>query len=75
MNRTENEKKERMRISLSFSEKSQEEIKLYDKLKSYSNTSSIIKDILLGRLPISVLGISEDKTKFECIDLKELFKN
>ena len=75
MNRTENEKKERMRISLSFSEKSQEEIKLYDKLKSYSNTSSIIKDILLGRLPIEVLGLdtnTKKKTKFECIDLSEV---
>ncbi|WP_040328403.1 hypothetical protein [Clostridium ihumii] len=63
----------RLRITINFKANLKEEVELYNKLSSYSNTSSIIKDILLGRLPIEVLGLdTTEKTKFKSIDLSEI---
>ena len=64
-----------MRITINFKENREEEKALYEKLQSYSNTCSIIKEILLGRLPVDVLGLNEkEKPKFEYIDVRDLFK-
>lgn len=66
--------KKRMRITINFKDTSSEETELYNKLQTYSNTSSIIKDILLGKLPVSILDLSKEASKFEIIDVKELLE-
>lgn len=66
--------KKRMRITINFKDTSPEETELYNKLQTYSNTSSIIKDILLGKLPVSILDLSKESSKFEIIDVKELLE-
>lgn len=42
-------------IPVEFSKTKDDEQRLYDKLKTYSNPQSIIKDILKGTLPVSIL--------------------
>lgn len=47
--------KKRLVIPVEFSSTKEEEVELYNKLKSYSNSGAIIKDILKGKLPINVI--------------------
>ena len=42
---------ERMRITLTFSNKKDDDIELFNKLQKYSCPSSYIKDVLKGLLP------------------------
>lgn len=54
----------RLVIPVEFSKSKIEDLQLYGKLKEYSAPGSIIKDILKGKLPISILkeeGISSDE--------------
>ena len=50
----------RLVIPVEFSSIKEEEILLYAKLKGYSSPGSIIKDILKGKLPVSILNFQED---------------
>ncbi|MEA5269344.1 hypothetical protein VB566_00430 [Clostridium perfringens] len=45
----------RLVIAVEFSKSKIEELQLYGKLKEYSAPGSIIKDILKGTLPVSIL--------------------
>lgn len=49
----------RLVIPVEFSFSKEEEIKLYTTLKGYSSPGSIIKDILKGKLPVSILNYQE----------------
>ncbi|SCI99116.1 Uncharacterised protein [uncultured Clostridium sp.] len=51
---------ERLIIPVEFSKKREEEIRAFISLKAFSNPSAIIKDILLGRLDINILGLKEN---------------
>ena len=42
-------------ITVEFSRIKEEDIQLYLKLKEFDKSGSIIKDILKGRLPLSIL--------------------
>lgn len=50
----------RLVIAVEFSKSKPEELKLYAKLKTFSNPGSTIKDILKGTLPLSILNSEED---------------
>lgn len=46
---------DRLRIVLEFKKSDMEEVKLYSELLKFTNPSSMIKDILKGLVPISVI--------------------
>lgn len=46
---------ERLRIVLEFKRSDMEELKLYSDLLKFSNPASIIKDILKGLVPVTVI--------------------
>lgn len=49
----------RLIIAVEFSKNKKEELQLYNNLKTYSSPGSIIKDILKGYLPLSLLHKEE----------------
>ena len=51
----------RLVIPVEFSQIKEEDIQLYLKLKSFDKPGAIIKDILKGRLPLSILQEQEEK--------------
>lgn len=51
----------RLIITVEFSKNKIEELELYAKLKNFSSPGSIVKDILKGNLPLSIL--KEEDTK------------
>lgn len=53
----------RLVISVEFSKSKVEELELYAKLKEYSAPGAIIKDILKGNLPLSILKEGNDSDK------------
>lgn len=61
MNNNANSDKKRMKIALEFKVKKAGESELYDKLISFSNPQGIIKDILMGKLPLSILNPNEKR--------------
>ena len=48
-------------ITVKFSRIKEEDIQLYLKLKEFDKPGSIIKDILKGRLPLSILQEEQKK--------------
>lgn len=46
---------ERLRVVLEFKKDDMRELELYAKLLEFSNPPSIVKDILKGNLPLSVV--------------------
>ncbi|WP_332833485.1 hypothetical protein [Clostridium perfringens] len=57
----------RLVIPVEFSKSKIEDLQLYGKLKEYSAPGAIIKDILKGNLPLSILK-NEEETKRVNID-------
>ena len=53
---------ERMTITVEFKKNNEEEIKVFEKLKQFSSPQGIIKDILMGRLPLELI-LSEIEVK------------
>lgn len=51
---------DRLRIVLEFKKTDIKDIELYSDLLRFSNPSSIIKDILKGLVPVSVIKFEED---------------
>lgn len=45
----------RLTITIQFTATKELDVKLYNKLKEYSNPSAIIKDILMGKLSLNIL--------------------
>ncbi len=52
---------ERLRIVLEFKKTSAEDLELYSKLLDFSNPPGMVKDILKGLVPLSVLEKEDDK--------------
>ncbi|HFD2033475.1 TPA: hypothetical protein ACF2DD_002052 [Clostridium perfringens] len=50
----------RLIIPIEFNKNKQDEVELYHYLKSFSNPNSIIKDILKGKIPVSILNIDKN---------------
>ena len=53
----------RLVISVEFAKGKPEDLQLYAKLKEFSAPGSIIKDILKGNLPLSILKTDEDNSR------------
>ena len=53
----------RLIITVEFSQTKEEDILLYLKLKGFDKPGAIVKDILKGKLPISIL---QDKEDMQC---------
>lgn len=49
----------RLIITVEFSQIKEEDIQLYLKLKEFDKPGAIIKDVLKGKLPISILADDE----------------
>ncbi|GEM_PF-1371627 len=54
---------ERLRVVLEFNKNSMEDLKLYKRLSEFSHPASIVKDILKGLIPLSILGDQETNDK------------
>lgn len=52
---------ERLRVVLEFKKNDLEEVDLYERLLAFSNPGSMVKDILKGLIPLSVLEGFEDE--------------
>ena len=65
--------KKRLMISLEFCKNRNEEVELYFKLRKYSNSSGIIKDILKGIIPVSILDTELSKEEKE--EIKKLMED
>ena len=57
--------KKRMKMNLEFKEKKIGEPELFVALNTFSNPQGIIIDILLGKLPLSILNLNQDCNKSE----------
>ena len=47
--------KARLLITLEFNKNSREEVAMYNLIRSYSSAQGIIKDVLKGKLPVSLV--------------------
>lgn len=51
---------ERLKITIEFNKGNVEELQFYAKLRELYNPGAIIKNVLMGKLPVSILKFDEE---------------
>ena len=51
---------DRLKITIEFSKENLEDLKFYANLKKFDKAGIIIKNVIMGKLPVSVLEVQED---------------